>query len=161
MKKLVIYYSLEGNTRFIAQRIAETIEAETLELKPKREIKQRGLARYFRGGKQVMTKEKPELFSFDKQLNEYEVIFIGTPVWAGSYSPALNTLFSNLTFRDKKIALFCCHRGGKGKIFKRMKERLSENEIIGEMDFVEPLKNDQESNSDKAKAWAKEVMEKL
>ncbi len=161
MKKLVIYYSLEGNTKFIAQLIAETIGAETLELKPKGEIKRHGLTKYFWGGRQVMTKEEPELSSFDEQLNDYDVLFIGTPVWAGSYAPALNTLFSNTNFRDKKIALFCCHRGGKGKIFEKMKERLTGNEIMGEMGFRDPLKKDKENHAGQARIWAKEVMAKL
>ncbi|MBI6872212.1 flavodoxin family protein [Clostridium aciditolerans] len=34
MKKLVVFYSFEGNTRYIAQSIAKAINADLLELKP-------------------------------------------------------------------------------------------------------------------------------
>ena len=37
MKKLVIFYSLEGNTAFVAEAISEAIEAEIMELKPKKD----------------------------------------------------------------------------------------------------------------------------
>ena len=38
MKKLVVFYSLEGNTKYIAQAIAEEIAADLLELKAVKEI---------------------------------------------------------------------------------------------------------------------------
>lgn len=46
MKILVLYYSLNGNTRFIANRIAEAIGAETLEIRPLKDIKSTGFMRY-------------------------------------------------------------------------------------------------------------------
>jgi len=157
MNKLVIYYSFEGNTKFVAQLIAGTLEADLLELKPKNEIKSRGFIKYFWGGKQVIMKEKPELLPFDKQFYEYDMLFIGTPVWAWGYAPPLATLFSATKFKGKKIALFCCHGGGKGRTLEKMKESLLGNEIIGEIDFIEPLKRDKESNKEKARKWAKEM----
>ena len=38
MKKLVIFHSFEGNTRQIAETIANPVDADLLELKPKTEI---------------------------------------------------------------------------------------------------------------------------
>jgi len=38
-------------------------------------------------------KEKPELKAFDKDLDKYDLIFIGTPVWAFNYTPAIYTFF--------------------------------------------------------------------
>lgn len=42
MKKLVVFYSFEGNTKFLAEAIANEIKADILELKPKKEIKTKG-----------------------------------------------------------------------------------------------------------------------
>ena len=39
MKVLVVYYSLTGNTKMIAEAIAESIDSEILELKPVKELK--------------------------------------------------------------------------------------------------------------------------
>jgi len=38
MKTLVVYYSLEGNTKFIAETISKTVGADLLELKPIKDI---------------------------------------------------------------------------------------------------------------------------
>ncbi len=146
MKKLVVYYSFEGNTKLIAEHIAKTINADILELKPKIEIRTKGFMKYLWGGKQAMMKTKPELLPFDKNVQDYDILFIGTPVWAWTYAPPLNTLFTSYRIADKKIALFCCHGGGKGNIFDKMKKALKNNQILGEIDFQDPLKNNTNAN---------------
>lgn len=161
LKKLVVYYSFEGNTRFIANTIAEVIDADILELRPKNEIKTKSFMKFLWGGRQVIMKEKPDLIPFDINLQEYDIIFIGTPVWAWSYAPPLNTFFSTIEIKNKKIALFCCHGGGKGKIFEKMKKRLSGNDFVGEIDFFEPLKRDKEGNISKIKQWARNIINNL
>lgn len=153
MKKLVVYYSFDGNTKFIAQIIAEAVGADMLELKPLAEPKSHGFSKYIWGGRQVFFKEKPPLAAFDKKPSDYDYIFIGTPVWAWTYAPALGTFFSQTQLKGKKIALFCCSGGGPGKTFNNMKEKLAGNEIVSEMGFIEPLR-DQESNAQKARQWA-------
>lgn len=159
MKTLVIYYSLEGNTKFIAQKIAEATGADILELKLKKEtVKPHSLSKYFWGGKQVMMKEKPELVPFEIDPDQYNLLFIGTPVWAWSYSPPLNTFLFESKMTDKKIALFCCHGGAKSKTLENMEKKLIGNKIVGKIDFKEPLKNNPEECAAKAKEWAIEII---
>ena len=158
MKKLVIYYSLDGNTRFISKVIAGSIGADILELKPQADVNSKSFMKYFWGGRQVMTKQKPALFAYDKRPEDYDVLFIGTPVWAWTYAPSLSTFFDSVKLQGKKIALFCCSGGGKGKTLEKMKEQLTGNEFIGQIDFVEPLSRNKEENSKKAKEWAGRVL---
>lgn len=160
MKKLVVYYSLSGNTRSIAYAMAKSIEADILELKPEKDIKENGFMKYFWGGKEVIMKEEPKLYPLEKNPNEYDILFIGTPVWAGSFTPALRTFLNTIKLEDKKIALFCCHDGGKGNIFNNMKKYLDRNYIIGEKEFVKVSK-DIASNENIAKEWAKNIIYNL
>ncbi len=157
VKKLVVYYSFDGNTRYIAETIAQTVGAEILELKPRDEIKTHGFLKFFWGARKVFMKEKPQLLPFEKNPQDYDLLFIGTPVWAFTYTPALETFFSTSKLKDKKIALFCCSGGMRGRTLEKMKEKLRENYIIGEIDFVEPFKRDKERNAEKAKRWARLV----
>jgi len=159
MKKLVVYYSLEGNTRFIAQKIAEAVGADLLELKPKKEtVRPDSLSKYFWGGKQVMMREKPELLPFNYKPEEYDLIFMGTPVWAWNFSPPINTFLSNIKLADKKIALFCSHAGSKSKTLENMEAKLAGNKIAGKIDFNDPLKNNPEECAEQAKRWAIEII---
>ena len=156
MKILVIHYSLEGNTKFIAQKIAEATGADFLELKPKKEtVKPHSLSKYLWGGKQVMMKEKPEILPFSYNPEEYDLLFIGTPVWAWSFTPPITTFLSNAKLADKKIALFCSHGGAMGKTFENMEKELAGNKIVGKIDFKEPLKNKPEECAEQAKRYVK------
>ena len=53
MKILVIYYSFEGNTEFIAQAMARHAGADILKLEPQNEQRHKGFMKYIWGGKQV------------------------------------------------------------------------------------------------------------
>jgi len=160
MKKLVIYYSLEGNTRLVAESVAEMLEADILELKPKKDLDPKSFMRYFWGGKQVLMKETPELLPFDKKIEDYDLIFIGTPVWAQNYAPAIRTLFSKVKFDGKKVAVYCTHMGdikGLEKTLNNMKKEVAGSELVGDIDFFKPFR-DKEGTANRAKKWALFVM---
>lgn len=161
LRKLVVYYSLDGNTRLIAETIARAVGADILELRLKNEVKSGGLMKYFRAGRHVFLREKPELLPFDKNPEDYHVLFMGSPVWAFSYAPALRTFFSQVKIKDKKVALFCCYGGAEGKTFVNMKKALSGNEILGTAGFLEPLRRRKEKNVAKARTWAEGVVSGL
>ena len=159
-KKLVIYYSFEGSTKFIAQTIAQTLKADLLELKPVKEIHSKGFMKYFWGGRQVVMKIKPPLETLDKNPNDYDVIIIGTPVWAWSFAPPLLTFFSQIKLTNKKIALFCCHEGQSGKTLAKMEKKLLGNQIIGKKDFLKVFANEQE-NMKIAEDWARQFISEI
>ncbi|SHK28792.1 Flavodoxin [Clostridium cavendishii DSM 21758] len=158
MKKLVVFYSLEGHTKFIAEAIAKELKCDLLELKPEKEIAKTGFKKYFWGGMSVMLKEKPALQNQIPDLKEYDSIFIGTPVWAGTYAPAVNTFLSNSIINQKKIALFASHGGGGAqKCFDKLRIALREDTILGEIDFVDS-KEDEMERIKKIKMWLDEML---
>ncbi len=150
---LVVYYSYEGSTRLIASTIATTLEAEIMEIRPKKDINAKGFMKYVWGGRQVVFKKHPPLEPFEKNPIDYERIIIGTPVWSFTYAPAIRSFLSQVKLQQKNIAIFCCHEGAKGKTLENLKQTLSDNTIIGENDFLNVEKNKKE-NIDKAKQWA-------
>jgi flavodoxin len=158
MKTLVIFYSLEGNTKLIAETIACKTGADILELKPKKDVKTKGFMKYLLGGKQVLMKEKPSLLPLDKNIDDYNTIFIGSPVWAGSFAPALKTFFSENKIVNQRVAIFCCHGGGRnGKLFNNIKKEIQNCEILGEIEFRDPLKRDTDINVIKVKEWCDKI----
>lgn len=158
MRTLIIFYSLEGNTKFIANSINEELQGDIIELKPKKSIPNKGFKKYLWGGKQVMFGEKPEIEDINIYLDNYDLIVFGTPVWASNFAPVFNTFFAKYHINNKKIALFCCHGGGKeGKTFLKFKEQLKENKFLGEIEFEEPLKKDSDNNALNAKQWARNM----
>lgn len=147
MKNLIVYYSLSGNTKFVANAIAKYSQGDILQLKQKKEFKPNSFTKYFKGGKQVLFKIKPELVHWDINLSEYDLIFVGSPVWAGSYVPAFNTFFSKENVHNKKIVLFSTWGGSAGNVFVNLKNSLKENNCLDEIGFREPLKQTAEAQS--------------
>lgn len=158
MRVLTIFYSLEGNTRFIANSINEELKGDLKEIRPKKEIPNKGFKKFLWGGKQVILSEKPEIEDISIDFNKYDLIIFGTPIWASNFAPVFNTLFQKYDIKEKKIALFCCHGGGReGKAFIKFKEKLKGNIFLGEAAFEDPIKKDTNDNALKAKEWIRGI----
>lgn len=160
MKSLVIYYSFEGNTKFIAEHIANTINADIAELKPIKDINASGMMKIAWGVRQLVSESEPKLLPLDINLDDYDLIFIGTPVWTFTFAPPVRTFLKQFPEINKKVAIYCCHEGDKGNTLINMRKQLNGNFVIGENDFFEPLSNEKEQNRDNAIEWTLEMVEK-
>ena len=160
---LVVYFSHEGNTKFVAEKIAKLAEADIQPLVPKKQLASKtSSSKFFWGGAKVYMRTKPELKKLAKNPKDYDVLFIGTPVWAWTFAPPLRTFFSEIRLKDKKIALFACDEGGLGKTFEKMKAEMPGNEFIGEMDFFAPVKTGTEKKAEKQlEKWVKRTLKKV
>ena len=150
MKTLVVYYSLEGNVAKIAKTIADTMNADILEIKLERPINPKRFTKFIIGGFGAKRGATPKLMPYTTDLNKYELIIIGTPVWASLPVPAVNTFFKDNNLTGKKIAIFCSYLGDYGKTLTKMKERAKGANIVSETNFHQG-KVDTEL---KAKEWA-------
>lgn len=156
---LVVYYSFEGNTRYIAEAIAKELAADIQELKPVKDLKSKGFSKYVWGGRQVMTKKEPVLQQLEKRPEDYDVIFIGTPVWVYTYAPALRSFFSTHPLKGKKIALFMCHGGGPKDAMAKFEAQVPDCAIIGKIDLMNALAEDPEQKKRTAIEWAGKCMD--
>jgi flavodoxin len=153
-KLLVVYYSLEGTTQRAAELVAEAVDGDLMALRPRKEIKRRGFLKYAIGGFQALTRQKPSLHPLEKDPQDYDLLFIGTPVWAGHCTPPLRTFFAQTDLQEKAIALFCTHRGGVGSTFEDMRAELADNRILGERAFVQPV----DERDPQPAPWAREML---
>ncbi|MHA1630246.1 MAG: flavodoxin family protein [Candidatus Heimdallarchaeota archaeon] len=160
MRTLTIYYSKTGNTKLIAETIAKETKSKLLAIKPKKEIKSTGFLLYFRGGFQSITKRKIEIEEPKVDINNFDLIFLGTPVWAWNLNPVVRSFLETIPIKNKKICFFCCCAGSGKGVLKDLEQILERNEILGKREFIEPLKNDTEKAISDAKKWAKEMKRK-
>jgi len=160
-KTLIVYYSLTGNTQFIAEALRESIEADILELKPIKELKADSGTRFMWGGYQSTMKKKPKLMDFDINPLEYDLIILGTPVWAWTFSPPMRSFLSKFDFTGKRVALWMSHAGDGIKAMIRFKEALKSANIVESISFQDPLKKDPDENKEKAIAWIKGVVKEV
>jgi len=154
MKVLIAFYSFEGNTRLLARTMAKPLEADLLEIKPVKEHKSTGFTKYFWGGRQAMMGAKPEIHPPDRDWNDYDMIFIGTPVWAWTAAPPIMSYLDMSRITGKKVALFASFEGNSGSTFEKIKLAIPDNDFVGEEEFFSPLKKNREETLVKAVSFA-------
>ena len=160
-KILIVYYSLTGNTKFIAETIQEILNAEIQEIKPKKDVKPKGAMRYFWGGYKATMKKKPSLEPIEKNPNNYDVIIIGTPVWAWTIAPPIRSFLTQYDLSNKKVGFWCCHAGSPGGTLRIMEKCAPDSEVLDKIKFIDPLKKDTEEAKNKAIDWANEILVKI
>ena len=102
MKKVFIYYSLTGNGDEIAKILEnkkyDIRKVETNEILPKNFI-----LRILTGGYKAMIKYEDKLMDFDSDIEDYDEIIIGTPIWNNRLSSPINSVLKELKLNNKKI----------------------------------------------------------
>ncbi|MBY9013688.1 MAG: NAD(P)H-dependent oxidoreductase [Candidatus Lokiarchaeota archaeon] len=164
-KILIAYYSLTGSTKFIAETLKDSIEADILELQPIKELNPEKGSRFMWGGAQSTMKKKPKLEPIEIDPLNYDLIIIGTPVWAWNFTPPIRSFLSMFDLAGKKVALWTCSAGAGNRAMDQFKKALKKSEVIGEIkfqfSFQNPLEQELTEYKLRAKAWALELLEKL
>lgn len=160
LKTAVIYFSLDGNTRHLAEIIAESTGGTLIEIRPERKQEQESSLKHIWGSKQVTLPEEPSIIPVEEEFERYDLLFLGTPVWAGGAAPPICTFIKEREFFRKEFALFVSYSGRTGRVFQELRKRLAGNEILGEIGVREPLEQSGSELEERIRAWARE-MQKL
>lgn len=139
MKTLVIYYSLEGNTKDTAEKIASILHGDLLRLEPVNDYPSKGPMKYLAGGRAAVFGDHPALKHYEVDFLSYDTVVVGTPVWASTFAPALRTFFSNHQIQNQKTGFFVCEKGSGGeKCMEKMKELTGALKIDASMILIDP-----------------------
>ena len=111
-KSLVLFYSWSGNTRRIAQIIAEKTGADLRELQSETPYSQNYNAVLSQAKQEIQQKQYPALRPIDMDWNAYDVVYLGTPNWWSSIAPPVSSFLHEVMPTDKTIIPFCTHGGG-------------------------------------------------
>ena len=65
MKKAIVYYSMSGNTDYVAKYISDKIDADLIKIEPKKEYPNKGIKKFLWGGKSAVMGETPALEQYD------------------------------------------------------------------------------------------------
>ncbi len=144
MKILVVYYSLTGNTRLIAETAARKLGAEIEEL---RDRKSRiGIRGFVTGGLDSLRKKRAELAPPRYDIRDYDLVLVGTPVWAWNMAPAVRAYLTGRPWEGKSVALFCTTGGtGQQKTLDGMAALVSPARILGREAFCRVERNPAEN----------------
>lgn len=108
----IIYYSWSGNTGNIAKLIQQKTGGDLFEIKTVEPYPQNYNACVEQAKKEVHSGFMPELEVIPENPDDYDTVFIGTPVWWHTMVPPVLTLLSNIELSGKTVIPFCTHGGG-------------------------------------------------
>lgn len=111
-KMLVLYYSQTSNTKMVAQEIATRLDADIEEIvavNPYDGDFKETIERSAQEREQGIT---PEIQPIHADIAQYDIIFIGFPVWFGTYAPPVATFLDQVDLSGKKIVPFCTFGSG-------------------------------------------------
>lgn len=130
MKTVVVYYSRSGHTRQVAERMAGKLNADLQELVDQRARK--GLVGWLKSGRDAIKEKETELAPLEHRPEDYDLIVVGTPVWAAHPAPAVRSFLKAHDLSGKRTALFCTMsaRGGE-ETLEIMKGLLSGSDPAG------------------------------
>ena len=154
---MIAYYSLEGNIDFVARELAKEIGADLFRIETVKAYPERGLAKFFHGGKDTVMGARPELKAPLPDLSAYSTVVLGMPVWAGRPAAPINTALAGADFSGRRVAAFASSAGGDtGKTFDIIERRLQGAELFATESFKNPLR-DPDVAAEKIKAFAKKL----
>lgn len=163
MKILFAYYSFEGNCRELASLMAEAVGGEVEEVKPATEtVPAKGVMKYYAGGKGSLFREKPALKPPALDPRDYDLVFVGSPVWFWNMTPAARSFIESVDWSGKKTALFSMHRGGEGMALSSMRKLIKARggTVLAEKSFTDLRWRKPDDTRKAAVEWAKAAVEK-
>lgn len=105
MKSMIIYYSRSGNTEKLAQQLQKDLDAKLLKIIPE-EAYGNYIASCLRVSKERKQKVIPAFVTKIPDLNEYDIIFLGYPVWAQDMPAFVAEFMQQCDLQGKKVIPF-------------------------------------------------------
>ena len=119
-KVLVLYYSQTSNTKVLAQEIAKRLNADIEEITLEEPYDTAFQATIDRCKADREKGILPEIKPLKANVADYEWIFIGYPIWFGTYAPPIASLLEKVDLSGKWVVPFCTF--GSGGLESSMKD---------------------------------------
>lgn len=128
MKKIFIYFSETGNGDVVADYLKDN-GYEIRKVEAKKKLPKVMFFQMMVGGFQAATNKKPKLLDFDTNIDKYDEVVIGSPIWFDRLAAPTNTMLDIIDLSDKKVSFILYSGGGTNingnkkinKLFKDVK----------------------------------------
>lgn len=148
-KKLVVYFSYTGHTKMITDKIKEKLDCDILKIET--------VVPYSTDYDTVVNDEQnsersnflPEIKNININLDNYDEIILGTPVWWYRPAPAIRSFLTKYDLTGKTVIPFATNAGWLGKTFIEIKNMCPNSNVKNNMNIVFESYSDNLVTSDK------------
>lgn len=158
-KILVVYFSATGTTEPLAEYAAEILNADLYEIVPEVPYTEEDLAYYTNGRadqEQNDPSSRPALSGSVQNMEEYDMIVIGYPIWHGQAPRIISTFLESYDFSGKTMIPFCTsHSSGIGSSADNLHELCSDS-----VNWLEGKRFEAETTKEAMRTWLENVIVK-
>ena len=130
-KALVLYYSETGTTKTVAQEIQAQTGADIEAVEAVEPYSGNFQETIQRSGRERESGELPALKPLKKRIADYDIVFLGYPIWFGTYALPIATLVKEQDFAGKTVVPFCTFgSGGLNTSVKELAAKQPKAEIL-------------------------------
>ena len=130
-KSLVVYYSQTGVTETVAKLIQEKTHADIEAIIAENPYDGDFNATIQRSMKEREAGIECKIKPLHKDISKYDTIYIGYPIWYGTYAPPVATFVKNINAEGKVIIPFCTFgSGGLETSIADLKKNLKNTTIL-------------------------------
>ena len=151
-KALVVYYSLSGRTRDIAERIQARTGSDIYEIKTAQEIKA-GPSLYLKSKSDLKNGNYPELQGDMPDMDKYDIIFVGSPVWWYTAATPVLAFLSKADFRAKKVVPFSTQGSNAGTFLDDFRKMAKNANVTAYQSFNNIGKEYDKAVDNKISVW--------
>ena len=153
-KALVAYFSATGTTKKIAVSLADAENADLFEIVPEKPYTSEDLNWQNKQSRSTVEMQdlnsRPAVISKVENMDQYEVVFLGFPIWWGREPSIVDTFLEAYDFSGKAIVPFCTSGGnGIGFVGDRIKALLG-----GKATVVNGQRMGGDTSPEDLKIWA-------
>lgn len=109
----VVYFSHSGNTRVVAEQIAQATGADLFEIVPQTPYPSEYRAVIDQAKKEINADYRPALKNDLPDAAQYDVIFVGSPCWWATVAPPVATFLAAHDLSGKTVIPFMTHEGSR------------------------------------------------
>lgn len=135
-KKIVVYYSYTGHTKMIAKSIQKKLGCDILEIKPSKPYSSDYQTVVDEEQNNESAKKTPEIEKINVDLNNYDEIIIGSPVWWYTIVPVIRTFLKENDLSNKIIKPYATNAGWLGRAFQEIKNLCPNSKVENGMNIV-------------------------
>lgn len=130
-KALILYYSQEGSTKHVAETLRDMLEADIEAIELEDPYSGSYDETIERCKKEMESGEVPAVKPLKADMSKYDVVFLGYPIWFGTYARPIAGLVKNESFKGKKVITFCTFgSGGLQSSTADLKKALPDAEVV-------------------------------
>ncbi|MBQ6595836.1 MAG: hypothetical protein IJH78_09285 [Clostridia bacterium] len=146
---LIVYYSLEGNTRFACEQLEQAVPSVSARLIPDREPPRSGAGKFLKGGYSALKREKVILQPLAADPKAFSRLVLACPVWAGTCPPAMHAFLAEAGLSGQRVWLLGTSMSGHTeKMFRTMKALLPSCEVAGALSLISPLRDPERARAE-------------